>query len=148
MTHLDGGHKRCRDASNEHPRRHSFRSFLKRFMNVLRCVDGARLPQRVVSDLPFENTYDLTVEQIRQLDEAEELMLKHDLSAAERLLLSMLELAPECIPVLNNLAHLYGRHLSEFESAVETYDRVLALEPDNAWARDARRRYLRYIGRL
>ena len=66
----------------------------------------------------------------------------------ERLLLSMLELAPECIPVLNNLAHLYGRHLSEFESAVETYDRVLALEPDNAWARDARRRYLRYIGRL
>lgn len=117
-------------------------------MNVLRCVDGARLPQRVVSDLPFENTYDLTVEQIRQLDEAEELMLKHDLSAAERLLLSMLELAPECIPVLNNLAHLYGRHLSEFESAVETYDRVLALEPDNAWARDARRRYLRYIGRL
>lgn len=148
MTHLDGGHKRCRDASDEHPRRHSFRSFLKRFMNVLRCVDGARLPQRVVSDLPFENTYDLTVEQIRQLDEAEELMLKHDLSAAERLLLSMLELAPECIPVLNNLAHLYGRHLSEFESAVETYDRVLALEPDNAWARDARRRYLRYIGRL
>lgn len=148
MTHLDGGHKRCRDASDEHPRRHSFRSFLKRFMNVLRCVDGARLPQRVVSDLPFENTYDLTVEQIRQLDEAEDLMLKHDLSAAERLLLSMLELAPECIPVLNNLAHLYGRHLSEFESAVETYDRVLALEPDNAWARDARRRYLRYIGRL
>ena len=148
MSHLDGGHKRCRDASDEHPRRHSFRSFLKRFMNVLRCVDGARLPQRVVSDLPFENTYDLTVEQIRQLDEAEELMLKHDLSAAERLLLSMLELAPECIPVLNNLAHLYGRHLSEFESAVETYDRVLALEPDNAWARDARRRYLRYIGRL
>ena len=148
MTHLDGGDKRCRDASDEHPRRHSFRSFLKRFMNVLRCVDGARLPQRVVSHLPFENTYDLTVEQIRQLDEAEELMLKHDLSAAERLLLSMLELAPECIPVLNNLAHLYGRHLSEFESAVETYDRVLALEPDNAWARDARRRYLRYIGRL
>lgn len=148
MTHLHGGHKRCRDASDEHPRRHSFRSFLKRFMNVLRCVDGARLPQPVVSDLPFENTYDLSVEQIRQLDEAEELMLKHDLSAAERLLLSMLELAPECIPVLNNLAHLYGRHLSEFESAVETYDRVLALEPDNAWARDARRRYLRYIGRL
>ena len=148
MTHLDGGHKRCRDASDEHPRRHSFRSFLKTFMNVLRCVDGARLPQRVVSDLPFENTYDLSVEQIRQLDEAEELMLKHDLSAAERLLLSMLELDPECIPVLNNLAHLYGRHLSEFESAVETYDRVLALEPDNAWARDARRRYLRYIGRL
>ena len=148
MTHLDGGHKRCRDASDEHPRRHSFRSFLKRFMNVLRCVDGARLPQRIVSDLPFENTYDLTVEQIRQLDEAEELMLKHDLSAAEHLLLSMLELAPECIPVLNNLAHLYGRHLSEFESAVKTYDRVLALEPDNAWARDARRRYLRYIGRL
>jgi len=28
---------------------------------------------------------------------------------------------------------------------VKYYDRVLQLEPDNAWARDSRRRYLRYI---
>ena len=50
-----------------------------------------------------------------------------------------------CIRDSSNLGHLYGRHLSEFKTAVEYYDRVLALEPDNAWARDARRRYLRYI---
>ena len=36
---------------------------------------------------------------------------------------------------------------NEFEKAVELYDKVLALEPDNAWARDARRRYQRYVGR-
>jgi len=57
----------------------------------------------------------------------------------------MLKSDEECIPVLSNLGHLYGRHLSEFETAIEYYDRVLALEPDNAWARDARRRYLRYV---
>jgi tetratricopeptide (TPR) repeat protein len=73
------------------------------------------------------------------------MMLRNDLGAAERLLLSMLEADGECIPVLSNLGHLYGRHLSEFETAIEYYDRVLSLEPDNAWARDARRRYLRYV---
>lgn len=93
----------------------------------------------------FDNVYDLTTEQLEQLDNAEEMMLRNDLGAAERLLLSMLETDEECIPVLSNLGHLYGRHLSEFETAIEFYDRVLALEPDNAWARDARRRYLRYV---
>ena len=93
----------------------------------------------------FDNTYELTPEQLEQLDQAEEMMLRNDLGAAERLLLSMAEADPECIPVLSNLGHLYGRHLSEFETAIEHYDRVLALEPDNAWARDARRRYLRYV---
>ena len=93
----------------------------------------------------FENTYDLSTEQLEQLDNAEEMMLRNDLGAAERLLLSMLEADESCILVLSNLGHLYGRHLSEFETAVEYYDRVLAIEPDNAWARDARRRYLRYM---
>lgn len=93
----------------------------------------------------FENTYELTPEQLEQLDQAEEMMLRNDLGAAERLLLSMAEAEPGCIPVLSNLGHLYGRHLSEFETAIEYYDKVLALEPDNAWARDARRRYLRYV---
>lgn len=93
----------------------------------------------------FENTYDLSTEQLEQLDNAEEMMLRNDLGAAERLLLSMLEADESCIPVLSNLGHLYGRHLSEFETAIEYYDRVLAIEPDNAWARDARRRYLRYV---
>jgi tetratricopeptide (TPR) repeat protein len=94
---------------------------------------------------PFENTYNLSDEQLRLLDEAEELMVKGALGAAEKMLLSMLKADEECIPVLSNLGHLYGRHLPEFETAVEYYDRVLAIEPDNAWARDARRRYLRYI---
>jgi tetratricopeptide (TPR) repeat protein len=93
----------------------------------------------------FENTYELTPKQLEQLDEAEEMMLRNDLGAAERLLLSMIEDDAECIPVLSNLGHLYGRHLSEFETSIEYYDRVLALEPDNAWARDARRRYLRFV---
>ncbi|MBR69260.1 MAG: hypothetical protein CMA86_07105 [Euryarchaeota archaeon] len=94
---------------------------------------------------PFENTYNLSESQLQLLDEAEDLMIKGALGAAEKILLSMLKGDEECIPVLSNLGHLYGRHLSEFETAVEYYDRVLAIEPDNAWARDARRRYLRYI---
>ncbi len=98
-----------------------------------------------MAETPFENIYDLTTLQLEQLDEAEDLMLKNDLGAAERLLLSMLEEDEFCIPVLSNLGHLYGRHLSEFETAVAYYDKVLHLEPDNAWARDARRRYLRFI---
>lgn len=100
-----------------------------------------------MSDHAFENTYDLSDDQLTKLDEAEEKMLRNNLGRAEEILLEMLEDDDECIPVLNNLAHLYGRHFSDFEKAVELYDRVLALEPDNAWARDARRRYMRYVGR-
>jgi len=98
-----------------------------------------------MTNYAFDNTYDLSEQQLQQLDEAEDLMLKGSLGKAEEILLSMLKEDPECIPVLSNLGHMYGRHLSEFKTAVEYYDRVLALEPDNAWARDARRRYLRYI---
>ena len=100
---------------------------------------------RTMTNYAFDNTYDLSEQQLQQLDEAEDLMLKGSLGKAEEILLSMLNEDPECIPVLSNLGHMYGRHLSEFKTAVEYYDRVLALEPDNAWARDARRRYLRYI---
>lgn len=107
---------------------------------------GGAIPQaRDMSNHPFENIYNLSQEQLEKLDEAEDLMLRGSLGAAEELLLSMLDADDECIPVLSNLGHLYGRHLSEFKTAVEYYDRVLALEPDNAWARDARRRYMRYI---
>ena len=98
-----------------------------------------------MTNYAFDNTYNLTDQQLQQLDEAEDLMLKGSLGKAEEILLSMLSDNPDCIPVLSNLGHMYGRHLSEFKTAVEYYDRVLALEPDNAWARDARRRYLRYI---
>tara|TARA_B100000927_G_scaffold153074_1_gene123373 strand:+ start:973 stop:1272 length:300 start_codon:yes stop_codon:yes gene_type:complete len=95
--------------------------------------------------IPFENTYDLSESQLENLEKAEEMMLKNDLGNAEKLLLEMLTEDKHCIPVLSNLGHLYGRYLSEFNTAVEYYDRVLSLEPDNAWARDSRRRYLRYI---
>ena len=93
----------------------------------------------------FDNTYNLSDEQLARLDEAEDLMLRGALGKSEELLLAMLEEDEDCVPVLSNLGHLYGRHLSEFPTAVEYYDRVLAIAPDNAWARDARRRYLRYI---
>jgi tetratricopeptide (TPR) repeat protein len=98
-----------------------------------------------MSNHTFDNIYNLSDEQLEQLDNAEELMVKNHLGAAEQLLLKMLEEEEECIPVLSNLGHLYGRHLSEFENAIKYYDLVLELEPDNAWARDARRRYLRYV---
>ena len=95
--------------------------------------------------MPFDNTYNLSESQLQRLEDAEEMMLKNDLGNAEYLLLKMLEEDNDCIPVLSNLGHLYGRYLSEFETAVTYYDKVLAIEPDNAWARDSRRRYLRYI---
>ncbi len=98
-----------------------------------------------MGNFAFDNTYNLTEDELQQLDEAEDLMMKGALGKAESMLLSMLENDNECIPVLSNLGHLYGRHLSEFKTAVEYYDRVLELEPDNAWARDARRRYMRYV---
>ena len=94
---------------------------------------------------PFENTYELSNDQLRDLEDAEEMMLKNDLGSAEKLLLKMEADDGECIPVLSNLGHLYGRYLSEFETAIQYYDKVLELEPDNAWARDSRRRYLRYV---
>ena len=72
-------------------------------------------------------------------------MERHDLTAAENMFLAMLEEEADCIPVLNNLGHLYGKHLSDFEKAVEYYQKVLEIEPDNAWARDQRRKYSRYL---
>lgn len=99
---------------------------------------------RTMPDLPFVNTYELSEKQLQELDEAEVLMENSDLSGAETKLLEMLEQDGECIPVLNNLGHLYGKHLSEFEKAVEYYQKVIDLEPDNAWARDQRRKFVRY----
>ncbi len=93
----------------------------------------------------WKNTYRLSEIQLEQLDSAESLMESMDLGQAEELLVRMLEEDPICIPVLSNLGHLYGRYLSEFEKAVEYYGKVLELEPDNAWARDERRRYQRYL---
>lgn len=97
-----------------------------------------------MGDRGWANIYELTDEQILQLDEAESKMEMHDLSGAEEMLLAMLEADRKCIPVLSNLGNLYGKYFSEFEKAVEYYEKVLELEPDNAWARDERRRYQRY----
>ena len=44
-----------------------------------------------MAETPFDNIYDLTTEQLEKLDEAEDLMLKNDLGAAERMLLEMLK---------------------------------------------------------
>ncbi|MDP6640044.1 MAG: tetratricopeptide repeat protein [Candidatus Poseidoniaceae archaeon] len=99
---------------------------------------------RDMTDLPFANTYNLSQQQLVDLDAAEELMEASDLTGAETKLLEMLEADSKCIPVLNNLGHLYGKHFSEFEKAVVYYQKVLDLEPDNAWARDQRRKFQRY----
>jgi len=112
-----------------------------------RCPEEPKTPPRAMSGPTWENTYNLTDKQFSDLEDAEAMMERMDLNGAEHLLLSMLEENPDCVPVLSNLGHLYGKHLSEFETAVKYYDMVLEIEPDNAWARDARRRYSRYIGR-
>lgn len=93
----------------------------------------------------WKNTYSLSPELISQLEEAENKMESMEINEAEEILLSMISTDPNCIPALNVLGHLNGRHLSDFEIAIEYYDRVLILEPENAWARDERRRYRRYL---
>ena len=93
----------------------------------------------------WKNTYSLSPEQISQLEEAENKMESMEINEAEEILLSMISTDSNCIPALNVLGHLNGRHLSDFETAVEYYDKVLILEPENAWARDERRRYRRYL---
>jgi len=94
---------------------------------------------------PWKNVYNLSDGQLKDLDEAENLIEKMDLGKAESILLNMKKDNPDCVPVLNVLAHMYGRHLSDFESAVAHYSLVLEIEPDNAWARDERRKYSRYL---
>jgi len=93
----------------------------------------------------WKNIYELSPEQIQKLEEAEDKMESMEITESEAILLSLLDGDKNCIPVLNILGHLHGRYLSDFEAAIEYYDRVLELEPDNAWARDERRRYRRYV---
>ena len=91
--------------------------------------------------------YRLSEHQLERLEEAESRMEMLDIDKAESILLELLEEDSDCVPVLNNLGHMHGRYLSEWEKAVEFYERVLQIEPDNAWARDERRRYQRYLTR-
>jgi len=92
----------------------------------------------------WKNVYSLSEYQISALDRAEEHMQMLEINEAEEILKKLIQGDADCIPALNNLAHLYGRYLSDFDLALEYYERVLILEPDNAWARDERRRYRRY----
>ncbi len=93
----------------------------------------------------WENIYELSDEQLSNLDKAEDLIEMMDLTKAENLLLEMNKDDPNCVPVLNVVAHMYGRHLSDFENAIKFYNLGLEIEPDNAWARDERRKYSRYL---
>jgi len=82
---------------------------------------------------------------LERLEEAENHMEMLDINNAESILMELLEGDSDCVPVLNNLGHMYGRYLSEWRKAIEYYERVLQIEPDNAWARDERRRYRRLL---
>ena len=82
---------------------------------------------------------------MQRLEEAENHMEMLDINNAESILMELLEGDSDCVPVLNNLGHMYGRYLSDWEKAIEYYERVLQIEPDNAWARDERRRYRRLL---
>lgn len=109
--------------------------------NLIRII----LLERSMAGPVWKNVYRLSDDQISRLDLAEERMEMMDISESERILLELLKEDVRCVPVLNNLGHLNGRHLSDFEKAIEYYERALEVEPDNAWARDERRRYQRYL---
>ncbi len=98
-----------------------------------------------MSEHSWKNIYNLSTDQLNDLDEAEDMIEMMDLTKAETILLKMYKEDSTCVPVLNVLAHMYGRHLSDFESAIKFYNLVLDIEPDNAWARDERRKYSRYL---
>ena len=99
----------------------------------------------LMAERAFHNVYGLSEQQLEELDAAEEMMENQHLNEAEELLLRMYSDSPGCIPVLNNLGVLYGKYLLEYDSAIMYYEKVLEIEPDNAWARNERRRYQRYI---
>ena len=80
-----------------------------------------------MSDHSWKNIYNLSDEQLNNLNKAEDLIDMMDLTKAESLLLDMNKKVPNCVPVLNVLAHMYGRHLSDFESAIKFYNLVLKL---------------------
>ena len=65
----------------------------------------------------FDNIYNLSSQQLEDLEKAEDAMLRADLGTAEDILNNMLSEEPDCIPALNNLAHLMGRHFSDFSKA-------------------------------
>ena len=112
---------------------------------VFQKIESERTIVNNMASPAWKNTYSLSPEHISQLEEAENKMESMKISEAEEILLSMIKSDPNCIPALNVLGHLNGRHLSDFEIAIQYYDKVLLLEPDNAWARDERRRYRRYL---
>ena len=69
------------------------------------------------------NTYNLTEDQITNIDLAEEAMDMLDLTKAEEILNKLNQEDPSCIPVLNILGHLHGRYLSDMRGH-RYYDQV------------------------
>ena len=67
-----------------------------------------------------------------------------DINRAESILLALLEEDSDCVPVLNNRSHVRPLPVRVGDRH-RVYDRVLQIEPDNAWARDERRRYQRLL---
>ena len=90
------------------------------------------------------NIYNLSIEQMEAIDTAEDAMEMLNLTKAEEILNELTKEDPNCIPALNLLGHLYGRYLSDYPKAIQYYSKVLELEPENAWARDERRKFRRY----
>ena len=127
--------------------RRLFRARKKLFAGDIRALTESRFAIRAEFDKnrsvsgPPEHIEGL----FKMIDEAEDMIEMMDLTKAETILLKMYKEDPTCVPVLNVLAHMYGRHLSDFESAIKFYNLVLDIEPDNAWARDERRKYSRYL---
>ena len=60
-----------------------------------------------MSDHPFENTYDLSNDQLLKLEEAEEEMLRNNLGRAEEILLEMLNEDEECLPARDSSGRLH-----------------------------------------
>ena len=93
----------------------------------------------------FENTYNLTSDQLERLDEAEELMLKGAFGKAETLLLSMLEEDTDCIPFFRISATSTADTCPNSERQWSTMTECYALNPTTHGPETARRRYLRYV---
>jgi tetratricopeptide (TPR) repeat protein len=102
-------------------------------------------PSRSMAGPTWRNIYDLNENEINNLGIAEDHMELMEIAQAENILIELLNKNPNCIPILNVMGHMQGRYLSDFKNAIKIYEQVLALEPDNAWARDERRRYQRYL---
>ena len=99
-------HKRSLADTTERPRSASILARPRREQPDAVVNSPRPLPEHM-TERTWENTYDLSDDQLAQLEEAETLMERMDLSGAEEILLAMLVSAKDCVPVLSNLCLLY-----------------------------------------